>query len=237
MKYQDIIPLMDELGFIGMKEHLANTINFDDKRLSEAACLAIGKLLRVELEYKQSRSLDYRLKLAKFPSMKLLEDTAQANLVASIDMQAIIKQQENILLIGGSGSAKTHLAIGLSYIAIKNGYRVKFYTLSELASRLLNAKAHNYENQFIEFVKRFNLVVIDELGYVSIDKNAAPLLFALFAKLYEYTSLIITTHLKFEEWGNMFGDTKATKAIIDRITHHCKIIETGNESFRNKKVG
>jgi DNA replication protein DnaC len=236
MKANDIIPLLDELGFIGMKEHLASILDIESTNISEAVCLALSKLLTIELEYKKARSLNYRLKLAKFPSVKLLEETAQAKLVLSIDINNIIKQHENILLIGGSGSAKTHLAIGLAYKAITNGYRAKFYTLSELASRLLKAKTHNYEAQFMESINRFQVVVIDELGYVPIDNNATSLLFTLFAKLYEHTSVIITTHLKFEEWGNMFGDAKSTKAIIDRITHHCKIIETGNKSFRNQEV-
>ncbi len=236
MKPNELIPLLDELDFSGMKKHINSIVDMQNPDLSVAICTLLHKLLTIELEYKKSRSLNYRLKLAKFPSVKLLEETIQAQLVNSINIHDIIKQHENILLIGGSGSAKTHLAIGVAYRAITYGYRAKFYTLSELASRLLKAKAHNYEAQFIESINRFQLVVIDELGYVPIDNNAAPLLFALFAKLYEHTSLIITTHLKFEEWGNMFGDAKSTKAIIDRITHHCKIIETGNKSFRNKEV-
>jgi len=233
MNQNDLIPLLDELGFAGMRAHLDAVLVGCQPDQLETVCMTLKKLLVVEREHKTSRSLKYRLQLAKFPSVKLLADTSQSKLVANINVPDMIKKHENILLIGGSGSAKTHLATGLAYVAIESGYRVKFYTLSELANRLLKAKAHNYENQFIEFVKRFHLVVIDELGYVPIDSNASPILFALFAKLYEQTSLIITTHLKFEEWGNMFGDAKATKAIIDRITHHSKIIETGNKSFRN----
>lgn len=236
MKPNDIIPLLDEFGFIGMKEHLAAILDVENAILSEAICLALSKLLTIELEYKKSRSLNYRLKLAKFPSVKLLEETVQARLVTTININDMIQKHENILLIGGSGSAKTHLAIGLAYKAIAHGYRAKFYTLSELASRLLKAKTHNYEAQFMESITRFQVVVIDELGYVPVDNSATALLFTLFAKLYEHTSLIITTHLKFEEWGNMFGDAKSTKAIIDRITHHCKIIETGNKSFRHQEV-
>ncbi len=236
MKVNDLVPLLDELGFVGMKSHI-NTIiaNFDSDQ-AEHICLALKQLLDVEIQFKKARSLGYRLKLARFPSIKLLSETSQAKLVLDLDIQQLVNKHENILLIGGSGSAKTHLAIGLAYMAIEKGYRIKFYTLSELASRLLNAKSRNYENQFMESVRRFNLVIIDELGYVPIDSQASALLFALFAKLYEHTSLIITTHLRFEEWGNMFGDSKATKAIIDRITHHCKIIETGNQSFRNQPI-
>lgn len=192
----------------------------------------LKRLLEAECQYKKSRSLHYRLQLARFPTIKLLSDTSQAKLVSNCDIQKIVDNHHNIMLIGGSGTGKTHLAIGLAFTAVEKGYRVRFYTLNELASQLLNARMHNYEIKFIDSVKRFNLIVIDELGYVPIKPEARFLLFELFAKLYEQSSLIITTHLRFEEWGNIFGNPKATKAIIDRITHHCQIIETGNKSFR-----
>jgi DNA replication protein DnaC len=131
------------------------------------------------------------------------------------------------MLIGGAGSAKTHLAIGLAFVALERNYRVRFYTLNELANPLLI--------RFMESIKRFDLIVVDELGYVPIKPESGSLLFELFAKLYEQSSIIITTHLRFEEWGEIFGNAKATKAIIDRLTHHCKIIETGNKSFRGGK--
>ena len=167
--------------------------------------------------------------------IKLLSDTDQSKLVENIDLTKLIKNHENIMLIGGSGSAKTHLAIGLAFIAIESSYRVRFWTLNELAVQLLNARTHNYEVKFIDAVKRFQLIVIDELGYIPIKPEARFLLFELFAKLYERSSLIITTHLRFEEWGDLFGNPKATKAIIDRLTHRCHIIETGNKSFRGEK--
>ncbi len=139
----------------------------------------------------------------------------------------------NIALIGygywGPNVAKNIFASNL----VRNiGYRAKFYTLNELAISLLNARKYNNEIRFMEVIKRFDIIVVDELGYVPIKAESQPLLFELFAKLYEQTSIIITTHLRFEEWGEIFGNAKATKAIIDRLTHHCKIIETGNKSFR-----
>ncbi len=191
--------------------------------------------IEAECEYKKSRSLHYRLQLAKFPAIKLLSDTDQIKLVENIDLTKVIDKHENIMLIVGSGSAKTHLAIGLAFTVIEKGYRVRFYTLNELAAQLHNARIHNYEVKFIASVKRFHLLVIDELGYVPIKPEARFLLFELFAKLYEQSSLIITTHLRFEEWGDIFGNPKATKAIIDRLTHRCHIIETGNKSFRGGK--
>lgn len=192
------------------------------------------ELLQKEVEYKKSRSLNYRLKLARIPHIKLLADTRAANLVTGIDVSGVMENQENLFFIGGSGSAKTHLAIGLAYKALELGKRVKFYTLAKLARDLMLAQQHNSEWNLMLRLQRFDILIIDEFGYVPIDKKAGVLLFELFAKLYEQTSLFITTHLKFDEWCDMFGDLKATKAIIDRLTHHCHVIETGNISYRIK---
>jgi DNA replication protein DnaC len=230
-RMKDLILLLDKLSLAGMKSQLSEITNLGNES-STVVIELLKKLLIAEYEYKKSRSLYYRLQLARFPSIKLLSDTAQATLTQNVDIEKVIDNCENIMLIGGSGSAKTHLAIGLAFTAIERGYRVRFYTLNELASQLLNARAHNYEDKFMNSVKRFRLIVIDELGYVPIKHEARFLLFELFAKLYEQSSLIITTHLRFEEWGDIFGNAKATKAIIDRLTHHCQIIETGNKSFR-----
>lgn len=231
---KDLISLLDTLGLAGMKMNLIESMNLGNALYSSGSVVydTLKKLLEVECEYKKSRSLAYKLQLAKFPSLKLLSDTSQSLLLENIDIRKVVDNKENILFIGGSGTAKTHLAIGLAFTAIERNYRVRFYTLNELAHQLLKSKDHNYEIQFMNSVKRFHLIVIDELGYVPIKPEARFLLFELFAKLYEQSSLIITTHLRFEEWDDIFGNPKATKAIIDRITHHCHIIETGNQSFR-----
>lgn len=138
-------------------------------------------------------------------------------------------------LTGGSGSGKTHIALSIAYAALQKHYRVKFYLFGDLARNLLQAKEHRYESSFMTRLQRFHVLVIDEMGYFPIDQQAESLLFELFSKLYEKTSLIITTHLTFEEWTPLFGSAKSSKAIIDRITHHCKIIETGNISWRLKE--
>ena len=123
----------------------------------------------------------------------------------------------------------------LTHKALIDSFKVKFYLFSDLARQLLQAKENRYEQSFMERLKRFHLLVIDELGYLPIDQQAGALLFELFSKLYETTSLIITTHLTFDEWAPLFGNAKASKAIIDRITHHCVILETGNKSWRLKE--
>ena len=229
---KDLVPLLDKLGLTGIKTHLFEVMNLTDLQVDDKAYLVLKKLLEVECEYKKARSLNYRLRLAKLPTVKLLSETSQAKLVEQIDIKEVIDNHINILLIGGAGTAKTHLAIGLAFVALERSYRVRFYTLNELATQLLSVRTHNYEVRFMESIKRFDIIVIDELGYVPVKPESGPLLFELFAKVYEQSSIIITTHLRFEEWGEISGNAKATKAIIDRLTHHCKIIETGNKSFR-----
>jgi DNA replication protein DnaC len=223
--------LLNKLGLHGMQLGLSGiTMESDSSIFYEQ----LVKLLQQEVEYKKSRSLSYRLKLAKLPHIKLLADTKAAKLVTTIDVSEIIAQQKNLFFIGGSGSAKTHLAIGLAYNALELGKKIRFYTLANLARDLLLAQQYNGEWKLMQRLQRFDVLIIDEFGYVPTDKKAGVLLFELFAKLYEQTSLFITTHLKFDEWSDMFGDLKATKAIIDRLTHHCHVIETGNISYRMK---
>ena len=224
--------LLQQLGLYGMQLALSG-----DEQYEYSFYEKLIALLNKEVEYKKSRSLEYKLKIAKFPAIKLLSDTQAARLVAHLNVETTMEKCENLFFIGGSGSAKTHLAIGLAYIALEQGKKVKFYTLVDLARKLEQVQLHNYATQFMLSLQRFDVLIIDEFGYVPIDKKAGTLLFELFAKLYEKTSLFITTHLQFNEWGEMFGDVKSTKAIIDRLTHHCHIIETGNYSFRMKGGG
>lgn len=231
MSFKKVNELLDTLRLHGMQLYLSaipsNHINI------ELYNQLVG-LLEKEQEYRKSRSLNYRIKLAQFPQIKLLADTKAANLVEALDIAQVINNRENIFFIGGSGSAKTHLAIALAYNALEIGKKVKFYKLSQLARDLMLSAQNNNECKFISNLQRLDLLIIDELGYVPIDKRASVLLFEIFSNLYEHTSVFVTTHLKFDEWNDMFGDLKATKAIIDRLTHHCHIIETGNITYRMK---
>ncbi|WP_367364651.1 ATP-binding protein [Candidatus Tisiphia endosymbiont of Nedyus quadrimaculatus] len=134
---KDLILLLDKLGLVGMKMQLAESSNLTNDVPTTSVYDVLKKLLEAECEYKKSRSLGYRLQLAKFPTIKLLSDTCQAKLVENIDIQKVIDNHQNIMFIGGSGSAKTHLAIGLAFTAIEKSYRVRFYTLNELG-RVIN---------------------------------------------------------------------------------------------------
>lgn len=240
MHNEAVITLLKSLRFNGMLSQLDEIMEVAEiKKLTPMQWLQ--QLLETEINYRETRSLRYRLELARLPQVKSFENfdcnglpIKQEQLLQLAECQ-FIEEKRNVLLIGGSGSGKTHLALAVAYVALQKQYRVKFYLFNDLARRLLHAKEHRYEENFMAKLQRFHLLVIDEMGYCPIDQQAEPLLFELFSRLYEKTSLIITTHLTFDEWAPLFGSAKSSKAIIDRITHHCKILETGDISWRLKE--
>lgn len=235
MSYENIKEQFGALGLKGMLQYFDDMV---DLKSQEKWPQMLLSMLKSEASYRQTRSFMYKLELAKLPQMKSMDNFDATDLPINHETLAdaknlkFIKDHYNILIIGGSGAGKSHLAIGLAYLALQSNYRIRFYKFAELARELIIAQSHNYETAFMAKLQRFDLVVIDELGYLPIDPKASPLLFELFSNLYEKVSTIITTHLKFDEWPNIFGNVKATKAIIDRFTHHCLVLETGDKSWR-----
>ncbi|RPD86895.1 transposase [Neisseria weixii] len=238
MQRNEYIAALEQLKLNAVAEHWDEIVT-DGIRRKRSTADILERLIQTELTQRHIRSIEYRIKAAKFARHKTLADfvfeqsMADESHIRLLMQNDYIRNKRNIIFIGGPGTGKNHLATATGIHAASEGFRVRYFNVLDLVNHLEKDR-DSLEDKMIGQLSRYDLLILDELGYLPFSQKGGALLFNLISHLHEKVSLMLTTNLVFAKWGTLFGDETMTQPLIDRLLHRCELIETGNESFRFK---